>query len=37
MHSLSPDQLKLIPLQNDLPGLLEFDVTVLLQFNGQIV
>lgn len=37
MHSLPLEQLKLIPLQNDLPGLLEFDVPVLLQFNGQFV
>jgi hypothetical protein len=37
IHGLPPEQLKLIPIQNEIPGLVEFDVPVLLQFNGQIV
>jgi len=36
IHSLPAEQLRLIPMQSELPGLVEFDVPVLLQFNGQI-
>ncbi|CAD5230744.1 unnamed protein product [Bursaphelenchus xylophilus] len=36
LESLPADKLKLVPLQADLPGLIDFDVPVLLQFNGQI-
>jgi hypothetical protein len=37
IHALPHELMKLIPVQSDLPGLVEFDVPVLLQFNGQIV
>src|SRR5688500_6033947 len=37
IHSLPHDQLKMIPIQHELPGLVEFDVPVLLQFNGHMV